>query len=52
MPAARTETRAIELIRQFELAGHVVRKVVIDGKRIEVEFDGDKKPDALDDVKW
>lgn len=52
MPAAATDAKALEFVRKCEAAGKVVRRLVIEGKRIEVEFDGDTKPSSPDNVKW
>ena len=43
MPAASpsitaTDKRAAEIVRMHEDAGKIVRRVVIEGKRVEVEF--------------
>ena len=52
MPAS-TQDRALETVRQFEKAGKPVRKIIIEGKRIEVEFkDGEVKPESPDLVNW
>ncbi len=42
--AQSTQDRALEFAHKCELAGHVVRRIVVDGKRFEVEFDGETKP--------
>jgi len=46
-PAAITATdkRAAEIVRMYEGNGKVVRKVVIEGKRVEVEFAPEKRQD-------
>jgi hypothetical protein len=46
------DAKALELVRKCEAEGRVVRKIVIDGKRIEVEFDDKKTAPTLDNVKW
>lgn len=51
MPVS-TQDRALEAVRLFEKAGKAVRKIIIEGKRIEVEFEGEAKPASPDDVKW
>lgn len=49
-----TDRRALAFMRKCESEGLTVRKLIIEGKRIEVEFDTpEKKPnDNLDHVKW
>ena len=52
MPAS-AQDRALEAVRQFEKAGKPVRKIIIEGKRIEVEFKDDEVKAASPDlVKW
>ena len=51
MPAS-TQERAQELVKVFEKTGKPVKRVVIEGKRIEVEFEGEAKPETPDTVKW
>lgn len=46
------DAKALDFVRKCEADGHVVRKLVIDGKRIEVEFDDKKLGASLDNVKW
>ena len=48
-----TDKKAMDLVAKWEATGRVVRKVIIEGKRIEVEFDHKAAPAAtLDNVKW
>lgn len=42
--AQSTQDRALEFAHKCELAGHVIRRIVVDGKRFEIEFDGETKP--------
>lgn len=56
MPAKTTATdeRAKDIVLMYEEVGKQVRKVVIEGKRVEVEFqpiEGVPK-DAPDFIKW
>jgi len=46
------DQKALALVRKCEAEGRIVRKIVIDGKRIELEFDGETKPATPDNVKW
>lgn len=48
------DQKALALIRKCEAEGRTVRKIIIDGKRIELEFDAatDVKGKTLDTVKW
>lgn len=50
--ATSATDRAIEAVARWEKAGKLVRRVVIDGKRIEVEFGGEAKPESPDTVDW
>lgn len=54
MPAVTaTDKRAAEIVQMYEQAGKQVRKVIIEGKRVEVEFQPlDATPDAPDFIKW
>ena len=48
-----TDKKAMDLVEKWEATGRVVRKVIIDGKRIEVEFAPSVLPTTtLDNVKW
>lgn len=41
-----TDRRALALVREAEAAGYRVRRVVIEGKRVEIEFStGNDDPD-------
>ena len=47
------EQRAVKYLRAFEDEGKTVRKIIIEGKKMEVEFE--PKQDTLtgpDAVKW
>lgn len=46
------QERAIEYVKAFEQSGRPVKRVVIEGKRIEVEFAGEAKPQNADNVEW
>ncbi|MBM1817200.1 hypothetical protein [Pseudosulfitobacter pseudonitzschiae] len=46
------DAKALEFVRKCEADGHVVRRLIIDGKRIEVEFDDKTVAASLDNVKW
>lgn len=50
--AQSTQDRALEFAHKCELAGHVIRRIVVDGKRFEVEFDGETKPLTPEHVDW
>ena len=50
--AQSTQDRALEFAHKCELAGHVVRRIVVDGRRFEVEFDGETKPLTPEHVDW
>lgn len=55
MPAKPTATdeRAAAIVQMYEETGKVVRKVVIEGKRVEVEFmPVEGTTDAPDFIKW
>lgn len=47
-----TMRRAMEFVRQYEAAGKPVRKVVVDGQRVEIEFDGPAQPETPEAVQW
>ncbi|MCF2904632.1 hypothetical protein L0666_06515 [Octadecabacter sp. CECT 8868] len=38
MPAIKPEQRALQMLDAFENAGRAVSRVVIDGRRIEIEL--------------
>jgi len=57
MPGARpsttaTDKRAAEIVRMYESEGKIVRRVVIEGKRVEVEFAPTEANPAPDFVAW
>lgn len=39
MPAVTTEKKALNYLKAFEADGRVVKRVVIEGKRIELELE-------------
>ncbi|MBO9437292.1 MULTISPECIES: hypothetical protein [unclassified Sulfitobacter] len=48
-----TDKKVMDLVAKWEATGRIVRKVIIEGKRIEVEFDrAPVKGVTLDNVKW
>lgn len=48
-----TDERAAAIVQMYEDAGKLVRRVVIEGKRVEVEFlPADPQTDAPDFIKW
>lgn len=47
-----TDKRAAEIVQMYEASGKIVRKVVIEGKRVEVEFDATEATRGPDFVKW
>lgn len=47
-----THQRATELVKELRQAGLEVARVVVEGKKIDVELVTDKKPQPLDGVKW
>ena len=46
------DKRAAEIVRMYEQDGKVVRKIVIEGKRIEVEFAQDAPTNGADFISW
>lgn len=53
MPAVTaTDKRAAEIVRMYEQDGKIVRKVIIEGKRVEVEFAPTEANPAPDFVAW
>ena len=38
MPSSKTEQAALSLLKAFESAGQPVSRVIVDGKRIELEL--------------
>lgn len=55
MPAKTTATdeRAAAIVQMYEEVGKQVRKVVIEGKRVEVEFQpAQDKVEGPDFIKW
>jgi len=56
MPApsvTATDRRAAEIVQMYEREGKVVRKVIIEGKRVEVEFaPQEADPRGPDLVQW
>ena len=51
-PATSAEARAIELVRQFRRDGIDVARVVLEGRRIEIEIAQKGAPQKIDQVKW
>lgn len=48
-----TDERAAAIVQMYEQAGKPVRRVVIEGKRVEVEFmPYEGKTEAPDFIKW
>lgn len=47
-----TQQRACELVKELRQAGLEVARVVVDGKKIHVEFANDSKPQPIDGVNW
>lgn len=47
-----TDRRAAEIVRLYEAEGKLVRRVVIDGKRVEIEFAEREVTLGPDFVKW
>nr|WP_296429690.1 hypothetical protein [Roseovarius sp. BRH_c41] len=52
MPAASTDQRALELVRQLRQAGEIITRIVVDGRKIEIELADMNKPQKIDEVKW
>ena len=48
--ADATERKAIKLLEALERAGKTVSAVVVDGRRIEVKFDGGSIVDEFDRI--
>ncbi|WP_299663911.1 hypothetical protein [uncultured Ruegeria sp.] len=49
MSGLTNEARAVKYINAFEDAGKTIRKVVVEGKRVEIEFvDPDEGKDEFD----
>lgn len=46
------DKRAAEIVRMYERDGKIVRKVVIEGKRVEVEFVETEASTSPDFVAW
>lgn len=47
-----TNDRALEMVRQLRREGLDVARVVVEGRKIEIEFSSKNEPQRLDDVKW
>lgn len=47
-----TDERAAAIVQMYERTGKVVRRVVIEGKRVEVEFMPQEATDGPDFVQW
>lgn len=41
MPALTSEKKALKYLDAFEATGRIVKRVIIDGKRIELELEND-----------
>lgn len=52
MPAATTEQRALELVKLLRQAGENVSRVVVEGRKIEIEFSNGEPLQRIDGVKW
>ena len=54
MPTARTSTeqRALEMARQLRKDGETIRRVVVEGRRIEIELVQGETVQKIDEVKW
>lgn len=48
MSSATTEQKAIRLLHALERAGKAVSSVVVEGRRIEVKFDGGLPSDEFE----
>lgn len=47
-----TDERAAAIVQMYEEAGKIVRKVVIEGKRVEVEFEREGAKQSPDFIAW
>lgn len=47
-----TDERAAAIVQMYESCGKIVRKVVIEGKRVEVEFMDKETSTAPDFIQW
>lgn len=52
MPAATTEQRALDLVRMLRKDGETIRRVVVEGRKIVVEFADGEPVQKIDEVKW
>lgn len=52
MPAATTDQRALDLVRQLRKDGETIRRVVVEGRKIEITFGDSNEPQKIDEVKW
>lgn len=50
MSSRGVEERALRILRAFEGAGKPVKRVAIDGKRIELEFANEEDSDEFDKI--
>lgn len=48
-----TDERAAEIVQMYESKGKIVRKVIIEGRKIEVEFQPEEdRIEGGDFIKW
>lgn len=52
MPAVSTNDRALEMVRQLRSEGLDVARVVVEGRKIEIELAQRDEPQKIDGVKW
>jgi hypothetical protein len=52
MPAATTEQRALDLVRQLSKDGQTIRRVVVEGRKITIELASAEPVQKIDEVKW
>lgn len=48
--AIRLEQKALSLAKAFERSGRTVKRVIVDGRRIELEFSTEVAVDAFDTI--
>ena len=50
--ATSTQDRALEFAHKCEMAGRIVHRIVVDGRRFEVEFKDETKPQTPEHIDW
>lgn len=52
MPAATTEQRALDLVRQLRKDGEIIRRVELEGRKIVIELADRNEQLKIEEVKW